>query len=71
MSGADLRRAVDLRSANFTIAYDKNSIIFHTRGYGHGVGMSQNGANVMAQEGSDYKDILEHYYTGVEIQTIK
>ena len=70
-SGADLRRAVDLRSANFTIAYDKNSIIFHTRGYGHGVGMSQNGANVMAQEGSDYKDILEHYYTGVEIQTIK
>ncbi len=70
VTGAKLRRAIGIRSANFTIKYDANSIVFHTRGYGHGVGMSQNGANVMAREGSDYRDILEHYYTGVEIQTL-
>ena len=46
-----------------------NGITFHQKGYGHGVGMSQAGANVMAAEGSDYLDILFHYYPGVEIKT--
>jgi stage II sporulation protein D len=42
-----------------------------TVGFGHGVGMSQYGANTMAEEGSDYKEILTHYYTGVEIEKIE
>ena len=39
-----------------------------TKGYGHGVGMSQYGANAMAKEGSDYRAILQHYYTGISIE---
>ena len=42
-------------------------MILTTRGYGHGVGMSQTGADVMGQEGSTYRDILFHYYTGVQL----
>ena len=44
-----------------------NSVVFITRGFGHGVGMSQYGANGMANEGYNYIDILNHYYTNVSI----
>lgn len=63
MSGSEIRKALGLRSANFDIKVDRDRFIFTTRGYGHGVGMSQNGANYMAQTGSKYDEILMWYYT--------
>jgi stage II sporulation protein D len=67
ISAIDLRRLVDLRSTNFKFSFNKYSIVITTEGFGHGVGMSQDGAQGMALEGSDYVDILTHYYTGVKI----
>ena len=58
---------LDLKSSNFETEFKDNSVIFTVYGYGHGVGMSQNGANYMAQQGSDYKEILSHYYKGTEV----
>ena len=46
---------------------DETGITFHQRGYGHGVGMSQTGANSMAADGADYRTILAHYYPGTEL----
>lgn len=69
-TGRELRGALELRSANFTIKYTKSDVIIDTRGYGHGVGMSQAGANGMAEDGATYQEILKHYYTGVEIEKI-
>lgn len=66
-SGKELRRLFSLRSTAFEIKYEDGSFIFRVVGYGHGVGMSQYGANVMAKEGSDYKEILAHYYPGTEL----
>lgn len=68
-SGKDIRNAFSLRSANFDIEYDeeKGLVIFSVRGYGHLVGMSQKGAEIMAENGSDYKEILLHYYPGCEV----
>ena len=59
-----------LRSTDFTIEKLDNGINFITKGYGHGVGMSQYGANGMANNGSNYKDILFHYYTGVSLSSL-
>lgn len=67
ISGVQFRRLVDIRSANFSITFSKYSVIVTSEGFGHGVGMSQNGAEAMAREGSNYIDILKYYYTGVEI----
>lgn len=67
VTGQQLRTALSLRSASFDISYDGKFTIT-TRGYGHDVGMSQYGANAMAEKGSDYKEILEHYYPGTEIR---
>ncbi len=68
LSGRDIRELVGLRSANFSLAFDGNeNIVFTTHGYGHGVGMSQWGANGMAKAGYNYKEILQHYYQGVEV----
>ena len=55
------------RSADFHWTKKGNEIIINTKGYGHGIGMSQYGANGMALEGKTYKDIVTHYYTGVAI----
>ncbi len=66
-SGKDLRSAFGLRSANFDISDDGTNITFTVRGYGHLVGMSQNGAKVMAEQGGTYKEILLWYYPGCEI----
>lgn len=71
-TGADVRMALGLRSANFIIKKkDKNSVSFITKGYGHGAGMSQYGASFMANEGNDYHEILGHYYKGVEFEVLK
>lgn len=66
-SGSKIREALGLKSTNFNVTLKNNVFTFTVYGYGHGVGMSQNGANYMAQQGSDYKEILAHYYKGTEI----
>lgn len=68
VSGRELRGALGLRSALFTIEFSGNSVIIRTKGFGHGVGMSQSGANGMAMDGARYQDILTHYYTGATIR---
>ena len=62
-----VRKKLDLRSANFTIEQNDSNVIIGTKGFGHGVGMSQYGALAMAKLGKKYDEILKHYYTGVEI----
>lgn len=62
-----LRQALDLRSTWFSFSSDGEGITFHQRGYGHGVGMSQVGANSMAAQGQTYTDILQHYYPGTQL----
>lgn len=69
ISGADIRKLLGLRSTNFSIKDDGDNIIFVTKGYGHGVGMSQTGANLLAKQGYTYEEILKHYYTNVTIET--
>ena len=66
-SGRQVREILGLSSSCFTIEYVNNNYVFTTKGSGHGVGMSQYGAQGMALEGADYKEILNHYYTGIEI----
>lgn len=67
ITGTELRSIMGLRSAVFSIKYENEIFTITTKGYGHGVGMSQYGANAMAQSGSNYKEILRHYYPGAEI----
>ena len=67
LEGRDLRSIFKLNSSNFELKIDNKNVIFLVKGYGHGVGMSQWGADGMASEGSMYYEILKHYYTGVEI----
>ncbi len=71
LSGADFRRIFSLRSANFTVEYTDGKFVVTTKGNGHGVGMSQYGANTMANNGASYKEILLHYYTGAEINNLQ
>lgn len=68
--GQDFRFLYGLNSSNFTYEISNGNIIFSCKGYGHGVGMSQWGANAMAKEGKSYEEILKHYYTGVEITNL-
>ena len=70
LSGVEVRSLMGLKSANFSIRIEENKIIFEVIGYGHGVGMSQTGADSMAKEGSNYEDIIKHFYSGVEIEDI-
>ena len=67
MKGSELRSILGLRSACFTWEVEEDSVVFFVTGYGHGVGMSQYGASAMAAEGTDYRDILTHYYTGTTV----
>lgn len=69
-SGVEFRKLLSLRSADFSIENNGANVVISTNGYGHGVGMSQYGANGMANNGSSYRDILLHYYTGVSIKNI-
>ena len=66
-SGTQLRSKLGLRSTAFEIAVSRDKITVTTRGFGHRVGMSQYGAQAMAQEGSSFSEILAHYYTGTEL----
>lgn len=68
MTGSFVCSKLKLRSTYFEIIKEDTKIIIKNKGYGHGVGMSQYGANGMAKEGYNYKDILKHYYTGIEIK---
>ncbi len=69
VSGPSVRSIFGLRSASFTAEAGDGKITFYVTGYGHGVGLSQYGANAMAEAGSTWREILEHYYTGVTIGT--
>ena len=67
LSGVEIRTIFGLKSAKFNINIEDDEIKFTVIGYGHGVGMSQTGADSMAKQGSNYEEIIKHYYTGVEI----
>lgn len=66
--GSDVREKLSLRSSNFDVNYTDGGYLFTVYGSGHGVGMSQNGANAMAKEGKTYSEILLWYYPGCEIK---
>ena len=66
--GTDLRKLLGLRSTAFTISTEGDNVTFHTRGFGHRVGMSQYGADAMAVNGSSYEEILQHYYQGTVLE---
>lgn len=68
LSGTDMRKIFNLNSANFSIKYNNNQMKFTVKGYGHGVGMSQWGAEGMAKEGYKYYDILLHYFKNTDIK---
>ena len=69
-SGTEVRTKLGLRSTDFDMEISSNEIKITTRGYGHGVGMSQYGANGMAKEGYSYEEILKHYYQNTEISVL-
>ena len=69
-NGRDFASKLSLRSNCFTISQNEQNITITTKGFGHGVGMSQYGANGMAKEGYDYKKILKHYYSNTKIEKI-
>ncbi len=68
-TGVEIRNLLSLRSTDFDILVDEN-VTITTRGYGHGVGMSQYGANEMSKLGYSYEEILKYYYNQVEIENI-
>jgi len=70
IKGTKFRSMIGLRSTDFDIKIDNENIIITTRGYGHGVGMSQYGANGMANAGYNYEEILKYYYKNIEISSI-
>ncbi|MDF2533307.1 MAG: spoIID [Clostridia bacterium] len=71
LSGSAVRSALGLNSSNFNISYQGDTMKFTVMGNGHGVGLSQYGADGMAQKGSKYDEIVKHYYQGVEIINIE
>lgn len=70
LSGVEMRNIFDLRSANFKVLVEQENITFEVIGYGHGVGMSQTGADSLAKEGKNYEEIIHHYYTKVKIENM-
>ncbi len=67
LAGTKVRQLMGLRSATFTVTYAEGKFTFSVCGYGHGVGMSQYGADYLARQGYSWEEILQHYYTGVTI----
>ena len=67
LAGTEARTLFGLKSTNFTIIQEGEYIKFSVTGYGHGVGMSQTGADALAKSGSNYEEIIRHFYTDVEI----
>ena len=70
LTGGQVRSLFALRSAAFTVAWDGSKFTFSVTGYGHGVGMSQYGANAMAKEGKSFREILTWYYTGTAVEEL-
>ncbi len=70
LSGVEIRNLFQLRSANFKVTIDGDNIKFEVIGYGHGVGMSQTGADSLAKQGKTYEEIIHHYYTDVKIENM-
>ncbi len=71
IKGTAFRSMLGLRTTDFDVKYEDGNIVINVRGNGHGVGMSQYGATLLASElGYTYKEILAHYYTGVEITNL-
>lgn len=68
VQGTALRKALGLRSTCFTVVWQSGTFSFTTKGYGHGVGMSQWGAKALVEQGADYRAILAHYYPGTELR---
>ena len=71
LTGKDIRRIFDLRSSDFDLKATGNTFTFTVRGYGHGVGLSQYGADYMARQGATFDEILNHYYSGCELKMVK
>lgn len=71
LSGVSFRKLMGLNSAKFDISFDNNQINIECKGNGHGVGMSQWGADAMAKKGSNYDEILKHYYSDTKVNKIK
>ena len=67
IAGTELRILLGLKSTNFSFEIRNNSVIFFVKGYGHGVGMSQTGADSLAKKGSNYEEIIKHFYSDVDI----
>lgn len=67
IKGTELRKLFSLRSTAFSLEYTEGKFLFTVRGFGHGVGMSQYGAKLLAQRGLSYKTILAHYYPGTSL----
>ena len=67
LAGTELRSLLCLKSTNFNYEIRENSVIFFVKGYGHGVGMSQTGADSLAKNGASFEEIIKHFYSGVEI----
>lgn len=70
LSGVEARSLFGLRSSNFEITKENEQIKFKVKGYGHGIGMSQTGADSMAKNGNNYEEIIKHFYIGVEIKNL-
>ncbi len=64
LSGREVRELFGLKSTDFDAWFGEDGLKFRVRGYGHGIGLSQYGANAMARDGFSHKEILEHYYNG-------
>ncbi len=69
-TGAELREILSLRSAAMEIEYTDGEFVFTVKGYGHGVGLSQYGADYYARQGLSWQEIIEHYYPGTQIEQI-
>lgn len=70
LSGVETRSLLGLKSTNFEITKEEDKIKFSVKGYGHGVGMSQTGADSMAKQGSTAEEIIKHFYAGIEIKGV-
>jgi stage II sporulation protein D len=68
VSAGDIAAKLSLRSPYFTAEYKEGSYIFKVKGYGHGLGMSQYSADYMARQGSNYDEILRHFYEGIKLE---
>ena len=67
IAGTEARTILGLKSTNFTFEINDDTVTFTVTGYGHGVGMSQTGADAMAKNGANYEEIIKHFYVDVEI----